>query len=74
MSWLWVSVSSAIKKRPSPWLERKALNVRGNEESVNLSAERLAHFATTNICNCVQSKAIKQLVMVQKVLPYAVDD
>lgn len=41
---------------------------------MNLSAQGLAHFATANICNGVQGKAIKEFVVVQKVLPYTVDD
>lgn len=41
---------------------------------MNLPAQRLTHLSTSNICDRVQSKAVKQLVVVQKIFSYAVDD
>jgi len=40
---------------------------------VNLPAEGLAHLSTADICDCVKRQAIEQLVVIHKVLSYAVD-
>lgn len=41
---------------------------------MHLGAKRLAHLPATNIGNSMQSQAVEKLVMIQQILPDAVDD
>lgn len=41
---------------------------------MDLSTQGLSHFPTTNVRNRVESQAVEQLVVIQQVLSYAVDD
>lgn len=41
---------------------------------MDLSAQRFSHLTATNVRNGVQRKAVEQLVVVQQILPDAVDN
>lgn len=48
--------------------------VRRNQQTVNLAAQGLAHLPATDIGNRMEGKAVEELVVVEEVLSYAVDD
>lgn len=41
---------------------------------MNLSTQSLSHFPATNVGNRVESQAVEQLIVIQQVLSYTVDD
>jgi hypothetical protein len=41
---------------------------------VDLPAERFSHFPATNVCDGVQRKTVEQLIVVQQILPDAVEN
>lgn len=41
---------------------------------MDFAAQGLAHLPAADICDCVQGKAVEELIMVQEVLSYAVDN
>lgn len=47
-------------------------DVRRYQKPVDLSAQCFAHLAATNIGNRMEREAVKELVVIQKVFPYAV--
>lgn len=40
---------------------------------MHFTTQRLSHFSSTHVRNCVQRQAVKQLIVIQKILPYTVD-